>query len=641
LYCPHCGAQNDEAFKFCKTCGADLSTSVPLSTAAPEEPSEVDLVRAELKEDYEILKELGRGGMAIVFHAKERLLEREVALKVLPFSLSFDKEFVERFMREARTAAKLEHPNIVPIHRVGKAGRVIYFTMKYLRGHSLATLLASRGALPPAEIRTILMQVARALAYAYRTDGTVHRDIKPDNIMFDEHGQALVADFGIAKAATGSKLTGTGMAIGTPHYMSPEQARAQQLDGRSDIYSLGVVAYQCLTGMVPFDGEDSFSIGYKHIMEPLPVPELETQEQIDLFEIVKKMMAKLPAERFQTADELAEVLESGAGFVATGISSAQTRAIPSVGLPKLSMAPTTPLPRLSASAGLPPVPARKSRSILAGLLIWVLVVGGILGGGGFFAYKKGLIFGHGVASDSTGVARDSAQLADSLARADSAKPGAVGPGGGGDSATRGGTSAAPGTPGRLILAGTIPPGAKVTMDGQPVKGTQLDLPPGTHKLAVHADGWQPLERAVLIAPGSTNNVTVELQRLAAVTGGGNPAGGGGGGGGGAASGPVTCDTYGPTYNRDGSCFDSRPAPLVAPRVPLPPGTTDTPRLVIVLVHVSQDGTTLEARVLAPSNDSSFTEQALDFAKQLKWTPAQKGGDAVDAWTQQQILPYRP
>ncbi len=625
MFCPHCGAANDEAFKFCKTCGADLSTSVPLSSAAaPEEPSEVDLVRAELKDEYEIIKELGRGGMAIVFHAKERLLERDVALKVLPFSLSFDKEFVERFMREARTAAKLEHPNIVPIHRVGKSGRVIYFTMKYLRGHSLATLLASRGALPPVEIRQILVQVARALAYAYRTDGTVHRDIKPDNIMFDEHGQAMVADFGIAKAATGSKLTGTGMAIGTPHYMSPEQARAQQLDGRSDIYSLGVVAYQCLTGLVPFDGEDSFSIGYKHIMEPLPVPPLETQEQVDLFEIIKKMMAKLPAERFQTADELAEVLESGAGFVATGISSAQTRAIPSLAFPKLSTAPTTPLPRVSA--GLPPIPGQeKPRSTLVALLIWLFVVGGILGGGGFFAYKRGLIFGHGVAPDSGVVARDSAQLADSTARADS------GPRPAGDTAARGGSTVAPGTPGRLKLLGTIPDGAKVTMDGQPVKGTQLDLPPGTYKLAVQAEGWKPLERSVLINPGSTTSVTIELQRPMVV--GGATAGSGSGG-------PVTCDTYGPTYNRDGSCFDTRPAPLAAPRVTLPAGTIDVPRLVIVLVHVSQDGSTVDARVLTPSNDSTFTQQALEFAKQLKWTPAQKNGEPVDAWTQQQILPQR-
>ncbi|HKC48877.1 MAG TPA: TonB family protein [Gemmatimonadales bacterium] len=628
MYCPHCGAQNDEAFKFCKTCGADLSTSVPLASAAPEEPSEVDLVRAELKDEYEILKELGRGGMAIVFHAKERLLEREVALKVLPFSLSFDKEFVERFMREARTAAKLEHPGIVPIYRVGKSGRVTYFTMKYLRGKPLSALLAARGALPPHEIRQILVQVARALAYAYRTDGTVHRDIKPDNIMFDEHGQAMVADFGIAKAASGSKLTGTGMAIGTPHYMSPEQARAQQLDGRSDIYSLGVVAYQCLTGMVPFDGEDSFSIGYKHIMEPLPIPPLETQDQIDLFEVVKKMMAKLPAERFQTADELAEILESGAGYVATGITSAQTRAIPSLAFPKLSTAPTTPLPRVSASAGLPPVPgapARKERSTMAALLIWVLVVGGILGGGGYFAYKKGLIFAHGVAPDSVTAVHDSAQqLADSATRADSGERA------GADSAPRGVATAVPGTSGRLVLLGTIPDGAQVTVDRQPVKGTSLELAPGTHKLAVQADGWRPLERSILINPSSLTSVTIELQRPTVVGGGGSNAGGG----------TASCDAYGPTYNRDGSCFDTRPAPLVAPRVPLPAGATDTPRLVIVLVHVSQDGSTVDARVLTPSNDSAFTALALEFAKQLKWTPAQKNGEPVDAWTQQQILPSR-
>src|SRR5947208_12047490 len=202
--------------------------------------------------------------------------------------------------------------------------------MKFLRGKPLASVLAARGSLPPAEIRQILVQVARALAYAHKS-GIVHRDIKPDNIMFDEHGQAIVTDFGIAKAATGGKLTGTGMAIGTPHYMSPEQARAQQLDGRSDIYSLGVVAYQCLAAVVPFDGEDSFSIGYKHIMEALPVPRLETQDQRDLFDVLKKMMAKVPDERFQTAGALVEVLEVvTTGYVAMGISTAQTRSIPSL-----------------------------------------------------------------------------------------------------------------------------------------------------------------------------------------------------------------------------------------------------------------------------------------------------------------------
>ena len=207
----------------------------------------------------------------MVYRARDRQLEREVAIKVLPFSLAFDAEFVERFQREARTAAQLEHPNIIPIYRVGRSGRVIYFVMKYLRGGSLSTVLQERKKLTPPEIRRLLLEAGGALGYAAQR-GIVHRDIKPDNIMFDEFGQCVLTDFGIAKAASGQKLTGTGMSIGTPHYMSPEQARAQAIDGRSDIYSLGVVAYQCLTGTVPYDGEDSFSIGYKHITEPIPTP---------------------------------------------------------------------------------------------------------------------------------------------------------------------------------------------------------------------------------------------------------------------------------------------------------------------------------------------------------------------------------
>src|SRR2546425_1132975 len=233
--------------------------------------------------------------------------------------------------------------------------------MKFLRGKPLSSVLAARSTLPPAEIRQILVQVARALAYAHKS-GIVHRDIKPDNIMFDEHGLAVVTDFGIAKAASGGKLTGTGMSIGTPHYMSPEQARAQALDGRSDIYSLGVVGYQSLTGRVPFDGEDSFSIGYKHIMEEIPTPPLETYDQRTVFEIIRKMMAKAPDERFQSADDLVQVLEAGGGMAAVRLPPAPPQTLPSPAGGPVGVPPPPPPPRARRPRPHPHGPSRDARA---------------------------------------------------------------------------------------------------------------------------------------------------------------------------------------------------------------------------------------------------------------------------------------
>ena len=553
MYCSRCGTQNEDNAKFCKSCGLDLTATTPVHaiSTGQQEVTEIDLVRDQLKEEYEILDELGRGGMAIVFKAREKQLERDVAIKVLPFSLAFDKEFVERFQREARTSAKLEHPGIIPIYRVGKSGRVIYFVMKFLRGKPLSAVLSQRGALPPADIRRILTEVGRALGYAHKSD-IVHRDIKPDNIMFDDLGQAVVTDFGIAKAASGGKLTGTGMAIGTPHYMSPEQARAQSLDGRSDIYSLGVVAYVCLTGAVPFDGEDSFAIGYKHIMEALPVPELKTDEHRHIFEIVKKMMAKVPEERFQTAEQMVEAVEAG-GFVATGISTAATRAMPSVFGPRVTTGATGREDAAPAET--------KPRSAVGGIAVFLsilLVVGAAVW---YFGIRQGLISRllssavPVVPVDTTTQAvgtKDSANPAGTTAAADTTKHDT--------------THAPPSTVGAT-------PGAK-------------PKPPAAQSLA------------------------------------------------------VICAEPGPEYNRGKACYDTPPSPTVAPFINLPADATEVPRRVILAVHVSPEGTTLEVRTVMASDVDSITTRAVEMAKSMQWTPALKSGATVDAWIQQQFVPRR-
>jgi serine/threonine-protein kinase len=627
MYCSRCGTQNDDASKFCRSCGLDLTATTPVSAARDHdtEVTEVDLVREQLKDEYEILEELGRGGMAIVFKARERQLDRDVAIKVLPFSLAFDKEFVERFQREARTSAKLEHPSIIPIYRVGKSGRVIYFVMKFLRGKPLSSVLAARGTLPPAEIRQVLVQVTRALAYAHKS-GIVHRDIKPDNIMFDEHGLAVVTDFGIAKAASGGKLTGTGMSIGTPHYMSPEQARAQPLDGRSDIYSLGVVAFQCLTGRVPFDGEDSFSIGYKHIMEEIPTPPLETYDQRTLFEVIKKMMAKSPDERFQSADDLVQSLEAGGGFAAVGLATAPTKAIPSLAGARLASglatAATTPLPRM---------PDVHKRSVAAGIGLWVVVVAIGLGAPGLYAYKKGLLFfAHGAPADSTKPSSTDTMaqrlLADTGPSPASTDTGTQVATSRPDTAR--GRSVTPGTPGHLILQG-LPKGARVTLNGLVFRGSQGDVPPGTYRLAVRAPGFTPYDREVVIIPGAASTIKLDLESADDAS---ESSGAGGGGG--------PCDTYGPAYNQDHMCWDARPVPLSSTLIPIPQGSTVFPRPAILLVHVSRDGETIEARLYSRSNLDTFNDQALDVAKNLRWNPAQKNGEPVDAWVQWPFQPVR-
>jgi serine/threonine-protein kinase len=202
---------------------------------------------------YAITRLLGRGGMAVVFLADDLVLERQVAIKVLPPDMTRDAQLVARFQQEAKTAAKLDHPNIIPIYRVESEGGLVYIVMKYVAGQSLEELLA-KGPLPIPRARHILREAALALGHAHRRR-IVHRDVKPANIMLDEEGRVILTDFGISKAVQDTgQLTGTGTIIGTPHYMAPEQARGQEVDGRADQYALAIVGHRVLTGRLPFDG---------------------------------------------------------------------------------------------------------------------------------------------------------------------------------------------------------------------------------------------------------------------------------------------------------------------------------------------------------------------------------------------------
>jgi hypothetical protein len=268
-------------------------------------------VVAAVGDQYDIEGEIGRGGMSIVYRALDRRLRRHVAIKVLPPEFAFDPAVRERFRREAQTAAQLNHPNIVPIHSVDEREGLAYFAMTLCDGDSLAQQLARRARPPLDEVRRVICEVADALAYAHLR-GVVHRDIKPDNILLDrESGRALVTDFGIARAAeAGSRLTVTGIAVGTPAYMSPEQAIGEhEIDGRSDIYSLGVVGYQMLTGVTPFTASNTPSMLMKHVSElPAPIVRHRRDAPPDLAAAVERALSKRPEDRWQSATELRDVL---------------------------------------------------------------------------------------------------------------------------------------------------------------------------------------------------------------------------------------------------------------------------------------------------------------------------------------------
>ncbi|MBX9929132.1 MAG: serine/threonine protein kinase, partial [Gemmatimonadaceae bacterium] len=268
-------------------------------------------VAAAVAGQYEIEAEIGRGGMAVVYRARDVRLKRRVALKILPPELAFRPEVKSRFLREAQTAAQLNHPHIVPIYAVDEAESIVFFAMGLVEGETLAQQLAREPRPAIDVVRRVLCDVCEALAYAH-AHGVVHRDIKPDNILIDRaSGRALVSDFGIARAAAGDlRLTATGIAVGTPTYMSPEQAMGErEVDGRSDLYALGIVGYHMIAGEPPFQATNTPAMLMKHISEAArPLHDRRADVPANLVAAIDRAMAKGPDERWPDAHAFRDAL---------------------------------------------------------------------------------------------------------------------------------------------------------------------------------------------------------------------------------------------------------------------------------------------------------------------------------------------
>ena len=422
--CSRCGTPVIPGARACTNCGADVSGQqgqVATAYAAAADATRmhvtagglIDALRRATVGEYEVKGELGQGGMASVYLAHDIALDRKVAIKVMAPALFSTAGMVERFKREARTAASLSHPHIIPIYAVRESPEIVYFVMKFVEGRSLESIAHQLGQMPIPLVQTILYQVGSALGYAHRR-GVVHRDIKPANIMIDADGWAVVTDFGIAKVSESQGLTQTGATIGTPSYMSPEQCAAKrELTGASDQYSLGIVAYEMLAGQVPFHAETTMGLLFAHVHEtPPPIGDLRSDCPLDVAAAVMRMLEKDPEARWQdvetAASELggapiahddpirAQLMELAGGRAA---SPAETIRTPMSPVPANRAAPppatrtTTPKDRRPATrTGAPPsavrppaAPARTKRSPL----LWaipLLVVGGV---GAWLAFGRG------------------------------------------------------------------------------------------------------------------------------------------------------------------------------------------------------------------------------------------------------------
>ncbi len=355
-----------------------------------------------------IISKLGQGGMGAVYKAEHTTLGRVVALKLLPQEFSQSKESVQRFLREARAAAQLEHPNVVPIFDAGSQSGQYYITMELVNGSSLAALLQKKGRLGEQEALGYMLQAAHGLVAAHEA-GLIHRDIKPDNLLLSEEGVIKIADFGlVSDVAKDSGLTQSGAMLGTPNYMSPEQCNGQKADARSDLYSLGATFFRLLTGEAPYKAPTPIAVLYKHLHEPTPDPRIRNPQLSSwVSDLLLRLMAKRPEDRLQSAATLVELLGSTQQGLEPTLRAEDTPTLsPAAGLPAVvppSLTPPSGMPAVQqgqTTTAVTPIPQSSVMQVSGDSAVqvarpnkalrWVaaLMVLALLGAGGFFGFQK-------------------------------------------------------------------------------------------------------------------------------------------------------------------------------------------------------------------------------------------------------------
>jgi eukaryotic-like serine/threonine-protein kinase len=500
--CKGCHANVATGLRFCGLCGNEVAdpTSETVAFVVYNDDPLMAQMRLVLGGEYEIERECGRGGMAAVFKALDVSLRRPVALKVMLPGASVGGAVAERLRREARRAAALDHPNIVPIYKVGEAGGIHYIVMKFIEGRPLDAIIEGQGALPIAVVVAVLRATASALAYAHER-GTVHRDIKSSNILVDQEGRVYVSDFGLARAAEDSKVTPSGAVVGTPQFMSPEQCSGAPVGPQGDQYSLGIVGFQMLAGTAPFDASSVLAVVQHHYFTPPPDLQKVRGDVPDEFaSLIRQCVEKDPARRFTNTSDLVTALE------ALPFHAEEQRAAKDI-LRRLARGYRVPIVQTGA---LPPLPdARESTATAARSGAWfhprallaISLGASVMISGAWLGLRAARP--HPPAVPSNAVSAPSAPPPPAPSSAPTERLARPLP-----AARESERPAQPRSTGRVRLR-TEPPDAVIFIDGQQVGvGTVFDLavPTGLRRLRIRAPGSVTLDTTFQVMAGNTTRL---------------------------------------------------------------------------------------------------------------------------------------